>query len=243
MDFDAIADRYDAWFLTPLGAAVDRWEKEVTWGLTFPTSGQKVLDIGTGTANYLLELAGRGYDCTGLDIGPGMLRRAERKGGAKGVQLKLVAASAESLPFPDHAFDLVLSVTAFEFFPDPERSVREMVRVCRPGGKIVVGVLNKWSVWAARRRLISWFRRSIFTDCRFYSFPEMRRLFGPVAWTTAVFAPPNLPRPLIPLFDRLEPLLRRWAKPFGAYLVVSKSRQEAEPLDTPPRPTVICTAC
>ena len=206
----------------PLGAAVDRWEKEVTWTLTFPTSGQKVLDIGTGTANYIMELAEKGFDCTGLDIGLGMLRRAARKSGAKGHPLKLVAATAQALPFPDHAFDLVLSVTAFEFFSDPGQAVLEMVRVCKPGGKIVVGVLNKWSVWAARRRVLSWFRSSIFMDCRFYSYPEMHRLFGPVRWSTAVFAPPGLPRPLIPLFERLEPCLRRWAKPFGAYLVVCK---------------------
>jgi hypothetical protein len=98
-----------------------------------------------------------------------------------------------------------------------------MVRVCKPGGKIVVGVLNSWSVWTARRRFLSWFRTSIFTGCRFYSFPEMRRLFGPVHWSTAVFAPPGLPRRMIPLFDRMEPLLRRWLKPFGAYLVVCRN--------------------
>jgi ubiquinone/menaquinone biosynthesis C-methylase UbiE len=222
LDFDDIADRYDAWFSTPLGAAIDRWEKEVTWALTFPTSGRKVLDIGTGTANYILELAEKGYDCTGLDIGTGMLRRAAGKSLSKGLQLKLVAASAEDLPFPHHEFDLVLSVTAFEFFLDPERSVREMVRVCKPGGKIVVGVLNKWSVWAARRRFLSWFQTSIFKECRFYSYPEMHRLFGPVKWATAAFAPPGLPRRMIPLFDKLEPLLRRCLKPFGAYLVVCK---------------------
>jgi ubiquinone/menaquinone biosynthesis C-methylase UbiE len=223
MDFDDIADRYDAWFATPLGAAIDCQEKELTWRLAAPEPGQKVLDIGTGTANYLLELARRGLDCTGLDVGYGMLLRAHRKAQEQGLTLKLVTATGESLPFPDRYFDLVLSVTAFEFFPDPARAVREMVRVCRPGGRIVVGVLNKWSVWAARRRVLSWFRESIFTDCRFYSYPEMLRLFGPVRWGTSAFAPPGLPPALIPLFQRLEPFLQKWAKPFGAYLVVCKA--------------------
>ncbi len=222
MDFDDIAHRYDAWFQTPLGAAIDRWEKEVTWRLAMPKSGQKVLDIGTGTANYLFELAGMGLDCTGLDIGINMLLRAGRKAQDRSLHLKLVNGRSEELPFPDCYFDLVLSVTAFEFFSDPDLSVREMIRVIRPGGRIVVGVLNKWSVWAIRRRILSWFRESIFTHCRFYSFPEMLRLFGSVQWTTAAFAPPGLPPALIPLFNRMEPVLRKWAKPFGAYLVVCK---------------------
>jgi ubiquinone/menaquinone biosynthesis C-methylase UbiE len=222
MDFDDIAYKYDAWFTTPLGRAVDRWEKAVTWRLARPEPGEKVLDIGTGTANYLIELAQMGLDCTGLDISLEMIFRARAKSWEKALDLKLITAHSDYLPFSDRQFDLVLSVTAFEFFPDPSRSVREMIRVCKPGGRIVVGVLNKWSVWAARRRLLSWFRETIFTHCRFYSYPEMMRLFGPVKWTTAAFAPPGLPARLIPLFDRLEPIFQNWACPLGAYLVICK---------------------
>ena len=69
MDFDEIVHQYDEWFSTPLGFHVDRLEKEITWKLARPESGEKVLDIGTGTANYLIELARMGLDCTGLDIG------------------------------------------------------------------------------------------------------------------------------------------------------------------------------
>jgi ubiquinone/menaquinone biosynthesis C-methylase UbiE len=226
MDFDRIADKYDSWFATPLGAAIDRWEKEVTWRLARPKPGEKVLDLGTGTANYLLELAAMGLNCTGIDIGFNMLLRAHRKSSALGLDLKLVTAHSEHLPYPSHRFDLVISITAFEFFPDPKGALEEMIRVCKPGGRIVVGVLNKWSVWTARRRVISWFKETIFAECRFYSYPEMRRLFGPVDWATAAFAPPGLPARLIPFFDRLEPVFRRWARPFGAYLVVCKHLPE-----------------
>ena len=101
-------------------------------------------------------------------------------------------------------------------------AAREMVRVCRPGGRIVLSVLNKWSLWALRRRLIASFRESIFTHCRFYATYELEELFGPVQWATSVFAPPGLPETLIPLFDKLELCLQKWTKPFGAYLVIRK---------------------
>jgi ubiquinone/menaquinone biosynthesis C-methylase UbiE len=97
MEFDRITEKYDAWFLTPLGAAVDAWEKDVTWRFAQPVAGEKVLDIGTGTANYLIELAAMGLDCTGLDIGLRMLLRGKRKGLQRGLNLKLVTAASEAL--------------------------------------------------------------------------------------------------------------------------------------------------
>lgn len=221
MDFNDIAHQYDDWFKTPLGSHIDSWEKEITWRLAKPRPGEKVLDIGTGTANYLLELARMGLDCTGLDVASRMILRAREKSKRDGVKLKLLLADCEALPFPEDYFDLVLSVTAFEFFTDPRRCVAEMVRVCRPRGRIVLGVLNKWSLWAVRRRVISWYKETIFSHCRFYSYPEMRRFLGPVEWGTSVFIPPGAPDRIIPLFDALEPYLRKVAKPFGAYLVTS----------------------
>ena len=101
MDFDDIVNKYDTWFTTPLGHHVDRWEKEITWRLAKPRPGEKVVDIGTGTANYLMELARMGLDCTGLDVGQNMVLRAKEKSG------------------------------------------RGMIRVCKPGGRIVVSVLSK----------------------------------------------------------------------------------------------------
>jgi ubiquinone/menaquinone biosynthesis C-methylase UbiE len=222
MDFDDIAAQYDGWFTTPLGAQVDQWEKEITWRFTKPRPGERVLDIGTGTANYLLDLAQRGLDCYGLDVGFKMLSFAKEKSARAHLPITLLQAASEALPFRDAQFDLVLSVTAFEFFSDPEKAVSEMVRVCKPGGRVVISILNKWSLWAVRRRIISWHKETIFSQCRFYSYREMKKLLGNVEWGTAVFSPPGLPDWLIPLARRLEPLLQRIARPFGAYLVVCR---------------------
>lgn len=219
MVFDAFADKYDKWFQTPLGAHVDRLEKEITWKLADPRPGERVLDIGTGTANYLMDLARMGLDCTGLDIAPNMLRFATGKCLRAGLPVKLVLARSENLPFPPDYFDLVLSVTALEFFEDPLASVEEMRRVCRPGGRVVIGVLNSWSVWALRRRILTWFKETIFTHCRFYNYREIQALLRDVCWGTAVFAPPGCPSYFLPFFERMEPYFQRLLKPFGAYLV------------------------
>ncbi|MBW1977531.1 MAG: class I SAM-dependent methyltransferase [Deltaproteobacteria bacterium] len=222
MDFNNIAHKYDSWFLTPLGSYVDRHEKEITWRLAKPRAGEKVLDIGTGTANYLLELARMGLDCTGLEVSRKMISRALEKSESQGLNLKLVHAVSEAIPFRPNHFDLVISVTAFEFFSSPEKAISEMTTVCKPGGRIVIGILNKWSLWAIRRRIITWFKETIFTHCRFYSYREMKRLTGATYWGTAVFAPPWLPKFMLPVFEFLEPYLQKAAKPFGAYLVVCK---------------------
>ena len=220
MDFDDLAQQYDAWFKTPLGAYVDVWEKRLTWNLAEPRKGETVLDIGVGTANYVSDLRTLGVKGYGIDVSVPMLHVALEKARRGPFSLEVAQARAEALPFRDASFDLVLSVTALEFVPDPQRAVAEMKRVCRPGGRIVVSVLNKWSLWAARRRLISFFNRTIFSECRFYSGPELKRLFGAATYHTCVFAPPKSPALLVPMFDGLEPVLQKCLRPFGAYLIV-----------------------
>lgn len=224
MDFNNIAHKYDSWFETPLGSYVDRYEKDITWRFVRPKAGEKVLDIGTGTANYLIELARMGLDCTGLEISRKMISRALEKSASEGLELKLVQAVSETLPFRSNYFDLVLSVTAFEFFSSPEKAISEMTRVCKPGGRIVIGVLNKWSLWAMRRHIITWFMETIFTHCHFYSYRQMLHFMGGGVWATSVFAPPWLPKFLVPVLEFLEPSLQKVARPFGAYLVVCKNR-------------------
>jgi SAM-dependent methyltransferase len=122
-DFDLIADVYDA-TREPLGAevvaAVGRTLKE--WGV------RQVLEVGVGTGRVASPLQAEGLELTGLDASAGMLARAREKG-----LRRLVRGSAYRLPFADRSFDSALFVHVLHLLEEPERALREALRVSRGG--------------------------------------------------------------------------------------------------------------
>jgi SAM-dependent methyltransferase len=101
-----------------------------------PRAGQRVLDVATGTGNAALAAARRSCEVTGLDYVPALLDRAGRRAAAEGLPVTFLEGDAEKLPFADRSFDVVLSAFGVMFARDAERATRELLRVCRPGGKI-----------------------------------------------------------------------------------------------------------
>jgi SAM-dependent methyltransferase len=99
-------------------------------------AGQRVLDVATGSGNTALAAARRWCEVTGVDYVPALLERARERAAVERLQATFGEGDAEKIPFPDAAFDVVLSTFGSMFAPDQEQAARELLRVCRPGGKI-----------------------------------------------------------------------------------------------------------
>jgi ubiquinone/menaquinone biosynthesis C-methylase UbiE len=99
-------------------------------------AGQRVLDVAAGNGNVSLAAARRWCDVTATDYVPALLERARQRAAADRLALEILEADAEALPFPDRSFDVVVSTFGVMFTPDQDRAAAELLRVCRPGGKI-----------------------------------------------------------------------------------------------------------
>lgn len=140
--FSEIAPRYD--FLNRLlSLGVDRrWRREAVSEM-LPSGGGRHLDLATGTADMALEILrqkGNAASVAGSDISAEMMRIGRekcRRAGAGG-RVSFVRAPGESLPFRDGAFDSACVAFGIRNVVDRERGLREMCRVVRPGGRVVV---------------------------------------------------------------------------------------------------------
>jgi ubiquinone/menaquinone biosynthesis C-methylase UbiE len=99
-------------------------------------AGERVLDVACGNGNAALAAARRFALVTGVDYVSALLARAGSRAEADGLRLELREGDAEALPFPDGAFDVVLSTFGVMFAPDQSQAARELLRVCRHGGRI-----------------------------------------------------------------------------------------------------------
>ncbi len=98
----------------------------------------KVLDLGCGTGMLLNELARRSGFVVGIDSSPEMLELARKRRG----NAALVLADADHLPFADRSFDAVVSVTLLQNMPSPAATVREIARVTKPEGIVIMTTLK-----------------------------------------------------------------------------------------------------
>lgn len=202
--FDQVAATYDGWFGTPHGRIAWDLERRLLLEFLQPHPGEEILDAGCGTGILTQELAERGVNVTGIDLSSGMLAIAREKL-RHFENVVLARADVAALPLPTSSFDAVVCFTVLEFVCQPAEALREMWRVLKPGGRLVVGVLNRLSSWAWSRS-----GRGIFTQAHFYSYWEFRSLLkkalGHVKFRFGgcVYFPPFLPVTLLPLASVLE---------------------------------------
>lgn len=99
-------------------------------------AGQRVLDVAAGSGNTALAAARRFCDVTGIDYIPALLERGRERAAAERMEVAFQEGDTENIPFVDASFDVVLSTFGAMFAPDQEKAAAEMLRVCRPGGRI-----------------------------------------------------------------------------------------------------------
>lgn len=99
-------------------------------------SGSQVLDVAAGNGNATLAFARRWCEVTSTDFVEALLARSEARALAESLDVRYQVADAEDLPFSDDQFDAVVSTFGVMFAPNQKKAASELVRVCRPGGKI-----------------------------------------------------------------------------------------------------------
>ena len=99
-------------------------------------AGQRVLDVAAGNGNATLAAARRWCKVVSTDYVPALLERGRERAAAERLDVEFQEADAEALPFANDSFDVVVSTFGVMFTPDQERAAAEMLRVCRPDGKI-----------------------------------------------------------------------------------------------------------
>ncbi|OBK75260.1 class I SAM-dependent methyltransferase [Mycobacterium sp. 1274761.0] len=103
-------------------------------------AGDRVLDVAAGSGNAAIPAAETGASVTASDLAPELLDAGRRIAAERGVELEWVEADAESLPFADDSYDVVMSTVGVMFAPHHQAAADELIRVCRPGG--VIGLIN-----------------------------------------------------------------------------------------------------
>ncbi len=169
-------ESYARWRSSSLGQITDRLEQQLLFQLVGPVAGQRLLDVGCGDGALASELARRGAIVTALDADPAMVAAARQRSEIEDTLLHVVEGQAQRLPFADAAFDRVVAVTTLCFVRDAKQAVVEMARVLKPGGRLVVGELGRWSFWAVHRRIRGWLGDPTWRTVAFRTALELRRL-------------------------------------------------------------------
>lgn len=223
----SLAASYERWRTSTLGRITERVETRVILDLLGPLQGKRVLDVGTGDGTYAIEAATRGGIVTAIDRDLSMLDAARERASKRTVGVSFQSGHAEQLPLANASFDVVCTITVLCLVEDPRSVAREMARVLAPGGRLVIGELARFSVWAAERRLRGWLGARRWRQAHFWSRSDLERLVIGAGLHVrqvrgSVFYPPSgiAARALAPL----DPLLSRVHAPGAAFLAIAAEK-------------------
>ena len=149
--------------------------------LTLPAgAGRRLLDVGCSWGRWTLAASERGYEAVGLDPSLGAVMAARRVAAQMGRPARYLVGDARHLPFAPGTFDAAYSYSVLQHFsrPDAGRAVAEMGRVLKPGGIARVQMPAKFGIRCLYHQVRRGFREPRGFEVRYWSLPQLRRLFG-----------------------------------------------------------------
>lgn len=217
--FDSIASRYDSWYETEFGKYADRLEKKLVRELLGNISGKRILEIGCGTGNYAVEFSKGSelYIC--LDISKEMLKLARSK--TKNCnEIHLIRGDGRFLPIKKESIDVIIIITMLEFVDDIVPVIKESKRVLKENGKLIIGILNKYSLYIlfeilkGNRTYKNAKIRTIYEIMRFLKEENVRIL----KWGSTIFVPKTSCKIILNLFEKIDRILAAFFRPLGAFI-------------------------
>ncbi len=134
--------------------------------------GGRILDVGCGNGNLFTLLPDGKYELFGVDFSENMIAEAKRKCGKKAT---FSLADAENLPFDDDTFDIIVCNASFHHYLHPDTVLKEMHRVLKDGGKVLIG--DPYMPTVVRAVANVFIRFSNSGDYHIYGLDEMKKLF------------------------------------------------------------------
>lgn len=229
-DAERLPAAYAAWRHSVLGRVTDALEQDLILELVRPSAGLRILDVGCGDGVLAEELARYGAQVTGVDASEAMVAAARKRAERHGDRISFEVARAEALPFETGRFDVVVAITVLCFVENAGGALREMSRVLKPDGHLIIGELGRYSSWAAVRRIKGWLGSPVWRHARFRTPSQFERLAaeaGLVAISVkgAIFYPPlGIAARLLAPLDRK---MGAWTTTGAAFLVLTASRPRA----------------
>lgn len=199
---------------------IERWGKGLLGGKVLKTD---LYEEALGYDDLLFDLAKSNDDVYGMDISPRMVEAAEQRAIERGVKPKFSVQDARSLTFDSNIFDLVISNSTFDHFPEVEDAIRESSRVLKPGGVMILTLHNKhnpavYLLCKAMKALNKY--HDFYTEGSF-SLDEIKKMaeksgLSVTDWEAIIHIPPVFPT----IINKLYKNKHKFIRSFSEFLVV-----------------------
>jgi ubiquinone/menaquinone biosynthesis C-methylase UbiE len=205
--YDREVDKYDSIFITKAGKHFIKRKLKIAKSYKFIESGQNILEVGSATGVFSFEYEKLGVKLTSIDLSPENIKWAENKAKANNSSIDFKVADVENLPFEDNSFDGILSFSTLRYVPDIDKAMKEIYRVVKPGGYIIIDFPNKNCPWfgGMKKKILG--REHIFDN--HYKIAEVKELvskanFKNIIIKKGLFIPKSAPDGLFWLFKIIE---------------------------------------